>query len=139
MPIVEYRLVAGRHEDAALRTLLRQSCEFLAEVLECPVDRVRAFVHELRPQLACAGGEMASDGAAEAPYFTVMLLRGRPEEQRHRLLAGFTDLLVDCLASDRSRIRGAVLLVDPEDWAIAGTPASVARRAEIQERAAQQP
>ena len=135
MPIVKYYVVEGRHSDEQLAALLTGSCAFFAEVLECPVDRVRAFAHEFRPEVACIGGEMATDGAADAPYFRFVLLRGRSLEQRQRLLRGFTDLVVDCLGVERSRVRGGIWLVDPENWAIAGEPAAAARAAEIAARA----
>ena len=40
------------------------------------------------------------------------------------------------LGVDRSSIRGVVTMVEPEQWAIAGVPASVARQREIDARAA---
>ena len=52
-------------------------------------------------------------------------------EQRHRLLAEFTDLIVEVLGATRSRVRGRVIQVPPDDWAIGGVPASAARRDEI--------
>lgn len=134
MPIVKYYLVEGRHSDAAIGQLLTRSCGLFAEVLECPIDRVRAFAHEFRPATVCVGGELASDGAADAPYFRFMLLAGRSVEQRQRLLTGFTDLLVECLGVERAGVRGGMWLVEPENWAIAGTPASVARKSEVDAR-----
>lgn len=137
MPIVKYYVVEDQHSDAALADLLTQSCRLFAEVLECPVDRVRAFAHEFRPQAACVGGQMVSDGAASAPYFRFVLLEGRSDEQAQRLLAGFTDLVVACLGVDRAAVRGGTWSVDPGRWAIAGVPASDLRKAEIDARAAQ--
>ena len=137
MPIVTYYLVAGRHDDAAIGELLTRSCALFAQVLESPIDRVRAFAHEFRPQAACIGGELASDGAADAPYFHFMLLEGRPLEQRQRLLAGFTDLLVECIGVERARVRGGMWPVAPEHWAIGGAPAAGVRADEIAARAQQ--
>ena len=136
MPIVTYYLVAGQHDDDAIRTLLTRSCERFAEVLECPIDRVRAFAHEFRPQAACIGGALVSEGAPEAPYFHFMLLEGRPLDQRQRLLRAFTDLLVECLGVERSGVRGGMWPVEPAHWAIAGEPAAGLRADEIAARAA---
>ena len=136
MPIVEYRVVAGRHSDDALADLLQRSCALLAEVLEAPIDRVRAVAHEIAPSRFCAGGTLVADGADEAPFFSFFLLDGRSEEQRAHLLAGFTDLIVECLGTRRELIRGGIWIVTPEDWAVAGVPAASARRAEIAARAA---
>lgn len=135
MPIVKYYVVQGRHSDDALADLLTRSCDLMAAVLECPIDRVRAFAHEFRPQVACVGGRMVSEGADEAPYFRFVLMEGRPIEQAQRLLLGFTELVVDCLGVDRSAVRGGSWSCSPERWAIAGVPASETRKAEIEARA----
>ena len=136
MPIVEYRLVAGQHGDEAVARLLRKSCALLSEVLEAPMERVRAVAHEVAPSRFCVGGTLVSDGADEAPYFSFFLLDGRTEEQRARLLAGFTDLIVECLGTPRDLVRGGIWIVAPSDWAIAGVPAATARRDEVAARAA---
>jgi 4-oxalocrotonate tautomerase len=135
MPIVTYHLVAGQHDDADVAVLLQRSCRLFADVLECPVDRVRAFAHEHRPELACIGGEMASDGAQPGPYFHFMLLEGRPLETAQRLLSGFTDLLVDVLGVARDRVRGGMWPVEPQRWAIGGVDAATLRSDEIRARA----
>jgi phenylpyruvate tautomerase PptA (4-oxalocrotonate tautomerase family) len=54
------------------------------------------------------------------------VLEGRAAEQRRRLLEAFTDLLVDLLGVDRKLVRGRIIQVSPDDWAIGGVPASVA-------------
>ena len=138
MPIVEYRIVAGRHDDAEVAALLNRSCELLSDVLEAPLERVRAVAHDIPPARFSVGGTLVSDGAEEAPYFSFFLLDGRTTEQRARLLAGFTDLIVECLGTPRELVRGGVWIVAPEDWSIAGVPASTARRAEVAARAAAQ-
>ena len=135
MPIVEYRIPAGHYSEEAVATLLRKSCALFADVLECPIDRVRAVAHEVSPVAMCVAGIMMSEGAVAAPYFTFFLLDGRPEELRHRLLAGFTDVIVECLGVERGLVRGAVTIVAPTNWAIAGVPASVARADEVAARA----
>jgi len=52
------------------------------------------------------------------------------------LLGAFTDILVDTLGVDRRVVRGRIIPVSPDDWAIGGVPASSARGAEIAARAA---
>ena len=136
MPIVTYHLVEGRHAPEAVAVLLRRSCHFFAEVLECPIDRVRAFATQHPADRVCVGGQMVSDGGPEAPFFQFALMAGRPEEHRQRLLVGFTDLLVEVIGADRALVRGGIWTVAPEDWAIGGVPASVMRRAEVEARRA---
>lgn len=136
MPVVTYRLVQGLHTDEEIAALLTRSSALFAEVVGAPIDRIRAFVEETRPQATAVAGQLVSEGAAEAPFFEFLLFAGRPVEHAHRLLEGFTDLVVEILGSDRSLIRGRCQFADPDHWAIAGVPASVVRKAEVDARAA---
>ncbi|GEL21514.1 hypothetical protein PSU4_04680 [Pseudonocardia sulfidoxydans NBRC 16205] len=135
MPIFEVHLVADRHPPERLDALLTALLARYAEVLESPVERVRGFVTAHPPTHVAAGGETG----VEAPYVTALVLRGRPVEQRHRLIAAFTDVLVDVLGVARESVRVRIEQVDPDDWGIAGVPASAARATEIAARAVQQP
>lgn len=130
MPILEVHLVDGVHTPAQHSELLTSLSARYAEVLESPLDRIRAYVTLHRPEHWATGGEQG----APAPYFTAIVLQGRPAEQRRRLLGAFTDILVDVLGVDRRLVRGRVIQVDPDDWAIGGVPASVVRQSEIAAR-----
>jgi phenylpyruvate tautomerase PptA (4-oxalocrotonate tautomerase family) len=130
MPILEVHLVEGEHTPGQHAELLARMSERYAEVLESPLSRIRAYVTLHRPEHWATGGVVG----VEAPYFTAIVLEGRPAEQRRRLLGAFTDILVDTLRVDRSLIRGRIIQVPPDDWAIGGVPASAARRAEIAAR-----
>jgi 4-oxalocrotonate tautomerase family enzyme len=131
VPVLEVHLVEGDHSPDAVARLLGAASRRYAEVLASPLERIRASA-TLHPREHWAvGGET---GAVPAPYFTAIVLEGRPVEQRHRLLAELTDLLVDVLGVTRSRVRGRIIQVPPEDWAIGGVPASAARRDEIAAR-----
>ncbi|MBW0115178.1 tautomerase family protein [Pseudonocardia abyssalis] len=132
MPIVEVHLVEGAHTPAQHSALLAALSARYAEVLDSPLPRIRAYLTLHRPEHWTAGGEPG----VTAPYFTAIVLTGRPAQQRHRLLASFTDIVVDVLGVDRGVVRGRIIQVDPDDWGIAGQPASAARRAEIADRAA---
>ncbi len=131
MPIVEVHLVEGAHTPAQHSSLLTALTRRYAEVLDSPVDRIRACLVLHRPEHWATGGEPG----VEAPYFTALVLEGRPAEQRHRLLGAFTDVLVDVLGVDRGLVRGRIVRVHPDDWGIGGVPASAARRSEIAARA----
>jgi 4-oxalocrotonate tautomerase len=133
MPILNIHLVAGQHAPEQLERLVVQCNELFASVLNCPVDRIRVFVTEHAPRQMCIGGKLATE-AEPAPFFSFYVLEGRSLEDRQRLLAGFVDLIAEILAVDRSRIRGCVERIEPEDWTIGGTPASVLRQAEIAAR-----
>ncbi len=131
MPILEVHLVEGEHSTAQHAELLTKMSARYAEVLESPLERVRAYVTLHRREHWATGGV----AGVEAPYFTAIVLEGRPAEQRRRLLGAFTDILVDTLGVDRRAVRGRIIQVAPDDWAIGGVPAGVARSAEIAARA----
>ena len=133
MPIVEVHLVEGLHTPAQHDELLRRISVRYAELLDAPLDRVRAYLTLHRPEHWATGGEPGS--RRSAPYCAALGLEGRAAAQRRRLLEAFTDLLVDLLGVDRTLVRGRIIQVPPEDWAIGGVPASVARRSEIAARA----
>ena len=133
MPILELHLVEGDHSPAEHAELLSRLSDRYAQVLESPIGRVRAYLTLHAREHWAVGG---STRVEPAPYFTAIVLEGRPVEQRHRLLAEVTDLIVEILGVERSRVRGRVIQVPPDDWAIGGVPASGARREEIAARAA---
>jgi 4-oxalocrotonate tautomerase family enzyme len=132
VPILELHLVEGDHSPDQHAQLLSSLSAVYAEVLASPVERVRAYLTLHAREHWATGG---STGGAPAPYFTAVVLEGRPVEQRHRLLAELTDLVVEILGVERSRVRGRVIQVPPDDWAIGGVPAAAARRDEIAARA----
>ena len=132
MPILEVHLVEGAHTAAQHAELLARMSARCAEVLESPLARIRAYVTLHRPEHWATGGVLG----VEAPYFTAIVLEGRPAEQRRRLLGAFTDIIVDTLRVDRRTVRGRIIQVSPDDWAIGGVQASSARGAEIAARSA---
>jgi len=136
MPILEYHLKAGAHADNDIAELLLASSRLYADVLDCPVERVRVFVTAHAPQHMAVGGVLVSEGGRNAPHFHCLVLQGRSDAQCQALITGFTDLLERILKVDRQLIRGGCWPIAPQHWGIAGTPASVLRAAEVQARAA---
>lgn len=131
MPVLEVHLQEGHHSPDQHATLLARMSAAYATVLGSPVERIRAYLVLHRPEHWTTGGV---SGGPPAPYFTAVVLEGRPVQQRQRLLADLTDLLVEVLGVDPARVRGRIVRVDPEDWAIGGVPAATARRDEIAAR-----
>lgn len=134
MPILHIHLVRGQHAQDKVEELLRRCSALFAQGLRCPIERVRVFATEHEPHLYCVGGQLVRDGAGAAPYFSFIVLEGRPQEDRQWLLAGFTDLIAELLAVRKSDVRGGIVPVAPEDWSIGGEPASVLRSLEIEAR-----
>ncbi|PKO94138.1 MAG: 4-oxalocrotonate tautomerase [Betaproteobacteria bacterium HGW-Betaproteobacteria-10] len=134
MPILNFHLIQGQHAPAQVETLLLKASALFAEVLACPIDRVRVFATEHAPQHFCIGGKLVSQHEQVAPYFSFIVLEGRSQEDRQRLLGGFTDLVVDILGAPRANVRGGIVPVAPSDWSIGGVLASELRQAEIEAR-----
>jgi phenylpyruvate tautomerase PptA (4-oxalocrotonate tautomerase family) len=135
MPVAHFHLVDGAYTAEQRRTLLTEASRCYAEVLGSPIERVRVFVVRYDPGDVAAAGSVVSDGATPAPYFTAIVLAGRPAAQRQVLAARFTDLIVDILGAQRSLVRGRIVEVDPANWFIEGEPAAGVRAAEIAARA----
>lgn len=138
MPLVTYHLVEDQLTDYQSEKLLLKGAELYAEVLDSPVERVRALINTYQANRALVGGRVLFAGEQGAPYFEFIVLAGRPEEQIQSLMAGFTDLLVDVLGVERSVIRGRCIRVAPEDWGIAGRSAAELRASEIEARKKEQ-
>ncbi len=136
MPIAHFHLPSGYATPDQERRLLLDASAAYSRVLESPIERVRAFVVHYDPASIAVAGRIVADGGAVAPYFTAIVLAGRPAAQRHELLRAFTDLIVDVLDVDRGQVRGQIIEVAPENWGIGGVPASGMRSGEIAERAA---
>lgn len=134
MPILNIHLVQDCFDDATVRKLLLRCSEAFAAGLRCPVDRVRVFATEHKPDFYCVGGKFVNDGAVAAPYFSFMILEDRSLEDRQSLLRNFTDIIVEILDVPRESVRGGVVPVSPENWSVAGVPASILRQSEIEER-----
>ncbi len=140
MPIAQIHLVRGAFPTDAIGAALVEASMFYARTLYpdaevAPIERVRFFVHQVDPDVWCAGGRLASDGGATAPFFTCLAMTGRTVEQHHALLSGITEILARHLGCKAAAIRGQIVPVEPDNWGIGGTPASVARQAEIAARA----
>lgn len=135
MPIVNFHLVEGMASPEQEQRLLIAASKLYAEVLEAPMDRVRAFITPHAPSRFAAVGDLVAANGLHAPYFEFIVLEGRPLDQIHSLLAGFTDLLVDTLGVRRDLVRGSCRRVAPQDWSIGGVPASVLRKDEVAARA----
>ncbi|CAM5477646.1 hypothetical protein [Eoetvoesiella caeni] len=135
MPILEYHLTEDAYSDEQIGQLLVVSSSRYAEVLGCPIERVRVVAHMHKPKhMAVAGKLVSSDGAA-APYFHFLVLEGRPLSECQQLLMAFSELVVSCLGAQRELVRGGCWPIPPHYWAIAGQPASSIRADEIGRRA----
>jgi phenylpyruvate tautomerase PptA (4-oxalocrotonate tautomerase family) len=127
MPVAHFHIPAGRFTAEQERTLLTEASSTYARVLDSPMERIRVFL----------AGRVES--GIDAPYFTAVVLAGRPRAQREDLLAALTAVVVGALGVAPDGVRGQIIEVLPENWGIAGKPAGAARSAEIAARATGNP
>jgi 4-oxalocrotonate tautomerase family enzyme len=127
MPVAHFHLVADVYTSDQRRELLTETSRAYAEVLDSPMDRVRTFIVDYAPEDVATAGVRVSDGGPAAPYFTAIVLAGRRVEQRQRLNAAFTDLIVQILGARRELVRGQIIEVDPANWSIGGSSAAAVR------------
>lgn len=134
MPIVNYHLAADTYSNEQCQQLLEKSSQLYADVLESPLERVRAFINVYNTKMMAVSGQVIQDHQTAAPYFEFIVLSGRPTEQRQKLLIGFTNLIEEILGVERRLIRGCCQHVEPEDWCIGGITADMIRANEVKNR-----
>lgn len=134
MPILTVHLSCDTYAGEQLERLLVSASEIYARVLDSPLERVRVFLNLIERDAMAVGGEVVATSDRHAPFFEAIVLEGRPAQQKQLLMEAITDLLEDVLQVDRAGIRGVCWSVPPEDWCIAGTPASTKRAREIRAR-----
>ncbi len=136
MPVAHFHLPTGLATAEQERSLLIESSTLYSQILDSPIERVRTFVVHYEPTQLAVAGEIVAEGGSAAPYFTAIVLAGRPAAQRQELMAAFTTLIVDVLGVERGLVRGQIIEVAPENWGIGGTAASAVRADEVAQRAA---
>lgn len=134
MPIVNFHLLVEHNTPEQHERLLKEASRLYSEVLNAPLERVRAFITAHPAEHFAVGREICRIQNLYAPYFEFMVLEGRSLEERQRLHQGFTELLANTLGVYRELIRGVCKRVAPEDWSIGGTLASVVRAEEVTAR-----
>jgi len=70
------------------------------------------------------------------PLVRIDLMEGRPPEVIEELHARVAQLVAEVVDTPIERVRTYITQFPPEAWGIGGVPASVARRAEVEARAA---
>ncbi len=140
MPFAHVTLLAGRPPEQ-LHRLVAALSDCFAHVLDAPRERLRVWISEISPdgwgwrgQAFTLAFDQGLPPTAETPILQLSLLQGRPVAQHHALIAAMTDVLEQVLAVERSGIRVAISEINPDLFGIAGVPASVARKAEIEAR-----
>ncbi|WP_432677064.1 tautomerase family protein [Rhodococcus pyridinivorans] len=135
MPVAHFHLVDGIFTVEQRHRLLVEASHCYSEVLDSPLERVRTFIVRYTPDDVAVAGAVASESSTAAPYFTAIVLAGRPRAQREELAARFTDLIVDVLGVSRPVVRGRIIEVDPANWFIGGRSAGGVRADEVAARA----
>ena len=93
MPILTINLQREAYGREQLDRLLVGASELYARVLESPLERVRVFINLLDPGALAVGGRIVAESGARAPFFEAIVMAGRPEAQKQRLMQEVTDLI----------------------------------------------
>lgn len=136
MPVVNFHIVDAYCSAEQKVRLLKGASQLYSQVLRSPMERVRAFITLHLADEFAAAGEVTGVNGLHAPFFDFIVLEGRSLDERQALMGGFTELLVEILAVERSMVRGRCIRVEPQDWSIGGLGADVLREQEIRDRAA---
>ncbi|MGB1090654.1 MAG: tautomerase family protein [Oceanobacter sp.] len=134
MPIATIHVPESLLTEENSKAIATGACEIFAEALGAPLDRVRCFVNSYSDSGVFCGGAVVSDGGDPAPFYTFYVLADRTAELVTAMHEAFAALLAEKLNVDKSTIRGACQRITPEDWAIGGVPAAIARKAELDAR-----
>ncbi len=141
MPVAHINVLQG-HPRAVLRGVIAEVSEAMSEILIAPKDRLEVWITEIDPELWGIAGAPAAEvlkstprGQVEMPFVQMVLMEGRPKEQYHRIIAAITEILHRNLGTEKGRIRVHIASAQPDSWGIGGTPASIARAAELAARA----
>lgn len=135
MPVAHIHLPAEQFSAEQEAELLRAASRAYSRVLDSPIERVRVFLVHYAPSSISVGGKPSCQDGIVAPYFTAVVLAGRPARQRRELLATLTEVIVETLRVDRAEVRGQIMEVSPENWGIGGESADALRAGEIARRA----
>lgn len=140
MPLATIVVLAG-HPRPVLKSMLREFSTTLARIMAAPIERLQVWVQEIDPELYAVGGEPADEALAhedradvEIPLVRLVMMQGRPQDQADAAIRELTAVVARHLGGDPARVRVEIQSVPPERWGIGGQPASVLRRAEIEQR-----
>lgn len=141
MPLANINVLEG-HPRAVLKELLREVSVTYARILDAPLERLQVWITEIDPGLYAVGGVPADEVMAsgeslsdtEIPLARLVLMQGRPAEQFAAAIVELTEVISRVLGTDQSRVRVECQPVDVDYWGIGGVPASVKRKAELEDR-----
>lgn len=118
MTVVTFRIPAALTTGVRCTKLLEKGSLLLAQLLDSPVESVRAFVQEYNSDHMSVGGAVSGDlGSA---FFECYVLAGHPKQQRRAVMYELTDLLATVLKIEPGSIRGTCIQVNVDDWCISG-------------------
>ncbi|WP_269619638.1 hypothetical protein [Zhongshania sp. BJYM1] len=133
MPVVHFH-ISDEYTKTQCEELSSKASLLYSDILSSPIERVRVFINQYPAHGMSVAGNPRSLGGQSASYFDFIVLEGRPLDQCHALLDGFTSLVADILGEEKSLVRGSCRPVPPQYWGIGGTAASAVRTSEINDR-----
>ena len=107
------------------------------QAVEVQYDDRPAAVAEARRRLGLAPDHEQLKGEV-MPLVRVDIMEGRPPEMIEELHRKLAELVAETLDTPIERVRTYITQFPPEAWGIGGVPANVARREDVEARAAAQ-
>jgi 4-oxalocrotonate tautomerase family enzyme len=132
MPLIQIDLMEGVPEGKITELVERVPARY-AELIESPIQRIRAVVNEFPASHWRVGGQAEVE---PYPLIRVELMRGRPRELLTEIMADLSNMVAEILGIPVSRTRFLIREMEPEHWGIGGVPAAEVRADEVAARAA---
>ncbi|CAG9251581.1 tautomerase family protein [Paraburkholderia unamae] len=131
MPNIQVTVCEG-FDDACKARLIADATGATVAALDAPRESVRVWLCEIAARdfavggMACAGG--ARPQAAAGAIFQAVLIAGRSDAQKARLIEGLTASAAGALAIAREHVRVMILDIPNTDFGVGGdTAASLGR------------
>lgn len=135
MPLLQIDLREGVSE-AKVTELVEKVPARYAELIESPIERVRATVNEVPATHWRVGGKSESQ---PYPLVRVELMKGRPPDLLRLIMTELSSLVAEILDIPVTRTRLLITEMEPAHWGIGGIPAAEVRANEVAARAAASP
>jgi 4-oxalocrotonate tautomerase family enzyme len=133
MPLLTIELMEG-HSAETHKELIEKCTALYANKVGAPIERHRTQIHTFPSD--CWGLEGTQGNERVSPLIIIEMMSGRPRELQEALMRELSELVAEILSIPVSSTRALLHEFEATHWAIGGVPASVARAAEVNARAA---
>ncbi|WP_454735653.1 tautomerase family protein [Cupriavidus necator] len=129
MPNIQM-FIAGGFADPLKAELISRLTDATCQSLDAPPDSVRIWLSEVAPSnFGCAGVTAAhADGRPDLAFIQAILIAGRSDAQKARLIVSMTDAAVQVLGIPADVVRVAIQDIPNTEFGIGGQTAAALGR-----------